>query len=140
MKLLIPDNYDKSKFVKIQKVFKNLKETPYSIKKIEKILDEIDKIAFYENYEFIDADVAENIIDVNKLNLTFHVKESEKFYVERVNIFGNNITEEHVIRNELIIDEGDPFNILLQNKTINNLKSKGIFADVSYKVTDGTDS
>ena len=138
-KLLIPDNYDKSKFVKIQKVFKDLKETPYSIKKIEKILDEIDKIAFYENYEFIDADVTENIIDANKLNFTFHIKESEKFYVERVNIFGNTITEEHVIRNELIIDEGDPFNILLQNKTINNLKSKRIFADVSYKVTDGTD-
>ncbi len=38
-------------------------------KKIEKILDEIDKIAFYENYEFIDADVTENIIDVNNLSI-----------------------------------------------------------------------
>ena len=30
----------------------------------------------------------------------------EKNYVERVNIFGNSYTDEKVIRNNLIIDEG----------------------------------
>ena len=137
--ILIPDNFDESKFIKIQKVFKDLKNTPYGLRKIEKILDEIDKIALYENYEFIDANVTENIVDKNKLNFTFHIKESEKFYVGRINIFGNTITEEQVIRNELIIDEGDPFNLLLQNKTINNLKGRGIFSNVSYNIEDSNE-
>jgi len=136
-KIIIPDNYDRTKFSKVEKVFKDLKKTAYSNRKIEKILDEIDKIALYENYEFINASVIERITDVNKLNLTFKIKESEKFYVEKINIFGNNITDERVIRDELIIDEGDPFNLLLQNKSINNLKSKRIFSDVSYTVVDG---
>ena len=138
--IVIPDNFDKSKFAKIEKIFKKLKNEPYSFLKIEKILDEIDKIAFFENYEFIDADVTENIVNENKLNFIFKIKESEKFYVERVNIFGNNITEEKVIRDELIIDEGDPFNLLLQNKSINNVKAKGIFSDVSYNVKDGSNA
>jgi len=137
--ILIPDNFDESKFAKIKKVFKDLKSTPYSLRKIEKILDEIDEIAMHENYEFIDAKVSENVVDKNKLNFIFQVKESEKFYVERINIFGNNITEEQVIRNQFIIDEGDPFNVLLQNKTINNLKAKGIFSEVSYNIEDSND-
>ena len=35
--------------------------------------------------------------------------EGEKVLVERINIVGNNITNEDVIRGELIVDEGDPF-------------------------------
>ena len=33
----------------------------------------------------------------------------KKILVERINIVGNNITNENVIRSELILDEGDPF-------------------------------
>ena len=36
-----------------------------------------------------------------KLNLNFILKKTEKFYVERINIFGNNVTQENVIRNQL---------------------------------------
>ena len=65
--------------------------------------------AFDKNTRPLKDLVKESIFNLiehsNKLNLTFHIKESEKFYVERVNIFGNNITEEQVIRNEFIIDE-----------------------------------
>ena len=49
------------------------------------------------------------------------------FMLERINIFGNNITIEDVIRNELIIDEGDPLNKILFNKSINNIKGMNIF-------------
>ena len=34
---------------------------------------------------------------------------SQKVLVERINILGNNVTNESVIRAELLIDEGDPF-------------------------------
>ena len=45
--------------------------------------------------------VIETIVDKNKINFTFKFKESEKFYVERINIFGNNITQENFIRHQL---------------------------------------
>ena len=56
----------------------------------------------------------------NKLDLKFIILETEKLLVEKINIFGNNITEEIVIRNELLVDEGDPYNEILKTKSINN--------------------
>ena len=61
----------------------------------------------------------------NIINLKFKITETEKIFVERINIIGNNITEESVIRNRLLLDEGDPFNEILTAKSINNIKSLG---------------
>ena len=72
----------------------------------------------------------ENIIENDKLSLNFNVSDSQKFYVERINILGNYTTIEEVIRNKLIVDEGDPLNNLLFNKSINNIKSLNIFKSV----------
>ena len=44
-----------------------------------------------------------------QISLIFNIFEGEKILVERINITGNNITNEDVIRGELILDEGDPF-------------------------------
>ena len=59
----------------------------------------------------------------------------KKDILTEVNVFGNNITEEKVIRDNLEVDEGDPFNELLLTKSINNLKSLNIFSNVEYKLT-----
>ena len=42
--------------------------------------------------------------------------------VERINITGNNITNEDVIRGELILDEGDPFTKLNLKNLFQKLK------------------
>ena len=42
----------------------------------------------------------------------------QKKLVQRINIKGNNITNEDVIRSELILDEGDPFSKLNVEKSI----------------------
>ncbi len=139
LKFIIPDDFDKEKFNDVTKVFKELKNSTYSYRKIEKILDEIDIISMQENYEFIDAKVKETVVDDDKIDFTFFIKESEKFFVERINIFGNNVTQEEFIRNQLIVDEGDPFNVLLHNKSINKLKSKNIFGSTEYKIRDGSE-
>ena len=70
------------------------------------------------------------------INLTFDIGESEKFYVGKINILGNNITLEEVIRNNLLVDEGDAFNELLQTRTINNLKSLNFFSKIESEILD----
>ncbi len=137
-KILIPSDYDIKDFDQLKKVFKDLENTKYSYRSIESILNEIDKIAATENYEFIDVTVSETIENDNKINFVFNIKEGDKFYVERINILGNNITNEEFIRQQLIVDEGDPFNNLLHNKTINKLKSKNIFKSVNTKINEGS--
>ena len=54
----------------------------------------------------------------NKLDITFKINEADKYFVKKINIFGNNITQENVIRNQFEIDEGDPFNEILQKKQL----------------------
>ena len=38
----------------------------------------------------------------------------------------------------LIVDEGDPFNEILFNKSINNIQSLGIFKKVKTDIKDGS--
>ena len=103
------------------------------------ILEEIDRVASLRLYDFIDAVVEENIVSGNKIDFNFNVVDSKKFYVERINVLGNFNTIEEVIRNRLIVDEGDPLNQLLYNKSIDRVKSLGIFKSVESKIKDGSD-
>ena len=129
MSLNLPQDFDKNNFTKIYKLFDNIKNEYYSINIIDKILEEIDEITTLEQYKFINATVDETIVN-DKINLTFDIVESEKYYVEKINIFGNTVTSENVIRNQLDVDEGDPFNEILVNKSINNIKSLNFFKTV----------
>ena len=104
--LNLPDDYDIKDFSKIVKIFSSLKGEKYSLNKFNQILSEIDKIASAKLYDFIDSKNKKNILEKNKINFTFNIVDSEKFYVERINILGNFQTIEEVIRNKLIVDEG----------------------------------
>ena len=136
--LEMPEDYNTKDFDDLREIFKDLEKSKYSYKAIESILDEIDQIAATENYEFIDVSVSETIVDDNKIDFVFKIKEGERFYVESINILGNNITNEEFIRQKLVVDEGDPFNNLLHNKTINKLRSANIFKSVRSKVKEGS--
>ena len=105
MNLEIPNDYKSEDFKKLNKILNDLKSQTYSLNKIEKILDEIDIIAQDNNYEFVSATYNEEIVDNNKINLSISLQDTEKFYVEKINIFGNNNTSENVIRNKLMLDE-----------------------------------
>ena len=136
-KLILPVDYDENNFEEVKKQLNKLINKTYSINKISKIVDEIDKISLSRQYDFINASFTETTLPNNQLNITFTVIESEKSYVEKINIYGNNITHESIIRNQLEIDEGDPFNELLSAKSINNLKSLNIFKTIDASINDG---
>ena len=135
VKLDLPIDYNPKDFKDVQESINNLKNKKYSFSKISKVIKEIDKISVARLYDFIDATIEVDEIGEDKLNLIFNVIESDKFFVNKINIFGNNITEEKVIRNQLEVDEGDPFNKLLHAKSINNLKALRIFESVKEEVT-----
>jgi len=139
LKLNLPSDFQPDNFEVILTLFEELKGEHYSINKIEDILDEIDKITLSEEFENIKADVDQNI-NKNLINLTFNIDLAEKLIVERINIFGNNITRENVIRNQFEIDEGEYFNEILEQKTINNIKNLGFFKNVSSDINDGSNS
>ena len=133
--LNLPSDYNVDNYNEIIKLFSKLKNKPYSITRISKIINEIDKISTNEQFEAIKSTVIENIVD-NKINLEFNVEESDKILVSKINIFGNNVTKESVIRNQLELDEGDQFNNILATKSINNIKSLNYFRNVELEILD----
>ena len=137
--LVLPEDFDPQKFEDLNDFFKKIKNEKYSYLNIEKILDKIEKISLYQNYEFVDAKVIEQIKG-NKIDFTFEIIDTDKLYVNKINILGNNITSEQFIRDQLIVDEGDPFNKILHTKSINSLKSKNLFAKVEYEILDTENS
>ena len=136
IELVIPDDFEKTNFNKIENLFGKIKGKHYSINLIDKILEQIDDITLLDQYKFIKAKVTENLIG-DKINLIFKIDESEKLYIEKINISGNNITQENVIRNQLVLSEGDAYNELLFKKSINNIKSLNFFKTVESKVITG---
>ena len=131
--LNIPDDYDKNDFNKIFEIFEKIKDKEYSLNEINNILELIENIAAIKQYEFISAEVTENVIN-DKISFTFDIKNSDIFYVERINILGNFNTYEEVIRNKLLVDEGDPFNEILFNKSLDNIRSTGFFKKVTSNI------
>ena len=138
LELVFPNDYKKENFTELRDLLNKLKDEPYSINSVEKILNKIDFIALNEEYKSVNAFVEEKIIS-NKLDLKFIIEETEKYYVEKINIFGNNVTRESVIRNQLVVDEGDPYNEILKNKSVNNIKNLNFFRYVETEVVDGSD-
>ena len=137
--LNLPIDYDRNNFSELNKIFEKLKGKNYSLNSIDSILKEIDKIVLNKQFEFLNSTVKEQVKE-NLINFTFDIGVSDSFYIEKINIFGNNITREEVIRNNLIIDEGDAFNELLQAKTLNNIKALNFFSDVKLDVFDSLDN
>ena len=135
--LEIPSDFDDNNFNDLLNLFAKLKGEAYTINKVENILEEIDKISTTEQFESISSSVQESF-EENKINLKFIIEETEKMFIQKINIYGNNITRENVIRNQLEIDEGDPFNEILNNKSINNIKSLNFFKSVESEIVDGT--
>ncbi len=134
---VLDSTFDKEIFFPLREKYNDLVGTYYSPFKIKKILEEIDIIIENKNLQFVEHSVQETI-EGDKINLAFNIKEGKKIIVERINIKGNNVTNESVIRSELLLDEGDPFTNLNLDKSVAKLKSKNIFNRVKSEVLPGS--
>jgi outer membrane protein insertion porin family len=135
----VDPTFDNKIFFDLEKNYKKFIGDYYSPFKVKKLLEEIDNIIEKNSLQFVEHNV-EEAIDNESINIKFNIFEGEKVLVERVNIIGNRVTNEDVIRGEIILDEGDPFTKLGLDKSIANIKSRNIFSNVTSKVTNGSDS
>ena len=116
--------------------FKKLEGKNYSKRKINNLIDDINEFTLRNNFVFLNANFDQIITDTNKIDILIKLDDLDKTFVERINILGNFITDEKVIRNSLIIDEGDSFNEILFDRSISNLKSLNIFKSVDYNIIE----
>ena len=101
------------------------------------MLEKIDKLSEQKELQFINHEVLETLDD-NSVEVKIIIFEGEKFIIEKINIVGNTVTNDSVIRGELLVDEGDPYSELLVNKSINTIKGRNLFGKVQQKTLPGT--
>ncbi len=129
--------FDKNIFYPLREEYNKIIGSFYSPFKIKKLLESIDELISDNNLQFVEHNV-EEVIENDGINIKFNIFEGKRVLVERINILGNNITNESVIRGELELDEGDPYTKLGIEKSISNLKARNLFKSVDYNVEDGS--
>ena len=128
---------DKKVFLPLNDIYQNVIGTYYSPFTVKKLLDELDLIINNEDLQFIEHNVNEILKD-DTIELVINVIEGQKIIVEKIEILGNTVTNETVIRSGLLLDEGDPFSKVKVDKSIAQIKGQRIFASVKETISDGT--
>ena len=116
--------------------FNKLEGKKYSYKTINNLIEELNNFTLENDFIFLNAGFTEKVQNNNLIDIIINFDELDKIFVDRINIFGNYITDEKVLRNNLIVDEGDPYNEILINKSIQNLRALNIFKSIGYKTKD----
>ena len=109
----------------------------YDTDKIDRTIQNINEKTSELGYAFVE--VIPKIIKLkktSKVNITFSVNQGSKIYVDRINIKGNVKTEDAIIRREMELVEGDPFNSLKLRQSEKNVRSTGLFENVEFKVDE----
>ena len=130
--------FQKSIFEELKPIFGKYAGDYYSPFKIKKILDKLDEIIDQNQLQFVQHTVKETPSS-DGVDVLFNIFEGEKIQIERINVAGNTITNDAVVRSSLLVDEGDPFSKVRLEKSISNLKSLNIFNKVAYKISDGSE-
>ncbi|WP_243395716.1 outer membrane protein assembly factor BamA [Sphingomonas oleivorans] len=102
----------------------------YNAKLVEDTVDAMTETAGVLGYAF--ADVRPNFErdkDKRTMSVTYKVADAPRVYVERIDINGNTITRDKVIRREFRLAEGDAFNGFRVKRSRDRIQSLGFFQD-----------
>jgi len=102
----------------------------YDAKAVEDTLNTLNETAGLLGYAFAEADPQfERNAETKEMTLTFRIAETPRVYVERININGNTITQDKVVRREFRLQEGDPFNSFQVKRSKDRIQSLGYFQE-----------
>ena len=107
----------------------------YNAKTVEDTVERLSETAGAFGYAFanVQPEFQRNREDLT-MNVVFQIAESPRTYVERIDINGNTLTQDKVIRREFRVAEGDAFNSLAVKRTTNRINSLGYFQE-NFEVT-----
>ena len=112
----------------------------FNAKAVEDAVTDINEEAGNLGYAFADVNpVYDRDPEKRVMNVTFRVGETPRVYVERIDITGNTVTRDKVIRREFRVNEGDAFNAIKVKRSQDRIRSLGFFQeDIEIKQTEGS--
>jgi len=75
-----------------------------------------------------------------KIDLKLNIEQGELIHIERINISGNSITRDKVLRRELSLIEGDLYSASKIKNSRNRLRNLGFFEDINLSTSPGSRS
>ncbi len=115
---------------------KLLKNEIYSTDLVNKLNRQITSYLESKKYNNFEIDIQELKKSDDVVSITLQLNEGQKILIDKINIQGNTITEEKVIRDNMILAEGDYLNSTKVKKSVDNIKSRQLFSKVDFKVVD----
>ena len=112
---------------------KLLKNQIYSTEIIKKLNKQVTNFLESKKYNNFEIDIQE-FKKEDTINVAFQISDGQKVLINKININGNTITEEKVIRDNMLLAEGDYLNTTKAKKSIDNIKAKQLFSKVEYKI------
>ncbi|MFA5967964.1 MAG: outer membrane protein assembly factor BamA [Sphingomonas sp.] len=116
-----------------KKLAKNLvakKGDWYNAKKVEDSVDAITQTSGLFGYAFAEVNPEfQPDREERTMSINFHIGEANRTYVERIDINGNTLTQDKVVRRELRVAEGDAFNTFLVKRSQDRINSLGFFQE-----------
>ncbi len=116
-----------------EKLLKNQTYSTILTAKLNREIENYLESKRFSNFEFSIQEFKKN---EEVINILLQLNDEQKILINKVNVQGNLITEEKVIRDNLLISEGDYLNLSKVKKSIDNIKSKQFFSKVEYKIED----
>ena len=112
----------------------------FNAKAVEDVVTGLSEIAGAQGYAFADINPAyERDAEKKLMSIQFRVNETPRVYVERIDINGNTITRDKVIRREFRVNEGDAFNAVKIKRSQDRIQSLGFFQEkLEVKQTPGS--
>ncbi|WP_176595142.1 MULTISPECIES: outer membrane protein assembly factor BamA [Sphingobium] len=102
----------------------------YNAKQVEDTVDTLSETAGLFGYAFADVSPDFNRDkDTLTMGIDFRIANAPRVYVERVDINGNTLTQDKVVRREFRLAEGDAFNSFLVKRSKDRINSLGFFQE-----------
>lgn len=120
-------------------VVKTKEGEEYNSSQVEKTVDNLVQKAGERGFAFVDVDpkITRNP-DTKTIDIKYVLAEGPKVYVDRINIGGNSRTLDEVVRREMRLSEGDPFNTSQLRRSKERIENLGFFKKVDVKQQKGS--
>ncbi len=130
--LLIPANA-------LKKIIKIKKGDPFSRKVMYTEIDKIKDIYADMGYAYADVrPMPSEVKGKNLINVNYKIDKNKRVKIERINIYGNEVTKDKVIRRELRLAEGEYFSRVLLKASEANINRLDIYEKPEIKQRKGS--
>jgi outer membrane protein insertion porin family len=106
----------------------------FDSKEIERVVDKLNMAIGEKGFAFVEIEPKLNRHpETLTIDVDFVVKKGRPAYINRIDIIGNDRTDDDVIRREILLSEGDPYNSVRLKRSEQRIENLDFFKKVEIK-------